>query len=260
MDIQLLVSILGPALWEVFKTLLEKGRDIALDKGSQPLKDWVDKGYDGRKDAETLYAALSKTLDQLTAEGQHDALVATWKFTGLDKKAQFALAGAAVEMTRYAPETISAELLNLLNMNESQRAMLARFVFLLRENLMGMDKFKDGLQYANEMDGLGELRGLSSQMVIVADRLTALLGYEEALVAERRLTTDDAQALRDYLAEVRQKWEGLMLPLLRKKTGDITSAKWIGWPRVPKKLCRSRPKNWNRWRLENCSTVTRNLF
>jgi hypothetical protein len=100
MDIQLLVSILGPALWEVFKTLLEKGRDIALDKGSQPLKDWVDKGYDGRKDAETLYAALSKTLDQLTAEGQHDALVATWKFTGLDKKAQFALAGAAVDALR----------------------------------------------------------------------------------------------------------------------------------------------------------------
>jgi formylglycine-generating enzyme required for sulfatase activity len=224
-DIQLLVSIFGPALWEVFKTLLEKGRDIALDKGMQPLKDWVEEGYDERKDAETLRAALLKTLDQLKAEGQFDSLVAVLKFTGLDKKTQFALAGAAVEMTRYAPETISAELLKLLRMNESHRAMLARFLFLLRENLKGMDKFKDGIQYANEMDSLGLLHGLSDQMVVVANRLTALLGYEEALIAERRLTINDAQALRDYLAEVRQKWEGLMLPLLRKKTGDITTAK-----------------------------------
>ncbi len=225
MDIQLLVSVFGPAFWEVFKTLLEKGRDIALDKGVQPVKDWVDGGYDERKDAETLREALLKTLDQLKAEGQYDSLVATLKFTGLDKKTRLALAGAAVEMTRYAPEIISSELLNLLNLNESQRAMLARFLFILRQHLMDMEKFKDGIQYANDMDGLGELRGLSSQMLIVADRLTALVSYEEALISERRLTTDDAQALRDYLAEARQKWEGLMLPLLRKKSGDITSAK-----------------------------------
>ncbi|HJZ10919.1 MAG TPA: hypothetical protein VJ521_02130, partial [Acidobacteriota bacterium] len=225
MDIQLLVSILGPALWEAFKTLLEKGRDIALDKGMQPLKDWVDNGYDQRKDAETLRATLVRTLDQLNAEGQHDSLVATLKFTGLDKKAHLALAGAAVEMTRYAPEIVSTELLNLLKLEESHRAMLARFLFILRNQLKDVEKFKDGIQYANEMDGLGMLRGLAGQMIVVADRLETLVGYEEALISERRLTTDDAQALHDYLAEVRQKWEGLMLPLLRKKSGDITGAK-----------------------------------
>lgn len=225
MDIQLLVTIFGPALWEVFKALLEKGRDIALEKGVQPVKDWVDNGYDERKDAETLSAALHNTLDQLKAEGQYDSLVATLKFTGLDKKTHLALAGAAVEMTRYAPEIISNELLSLLRLDESRRAMLARFLFILRTQLKEMGKFKDGIQYANDMDSLGALRGISDQMLIVADRLTALVSYEEALISERRLTIDDAQALRDYLAEVRQKWEGLMLPLLRKKSGDITSAK-----------------------------------
>lgn len=225
MDIQLLVSIFGPALWEVFKTLLEKGRDIALDKGVQPVKDWVDRGYDERKDGETLTAALLKTLDQLKAEGQFDSFVATLKFTGLDNKTRLALAGAAVEMTRYAPELISIELLKLLHLDDSHRAMLARFLFILRNQLKDMERYKDGIQYANEIEGLGELRGLSSQMMMVADRLATLVSYEEALISERRLTTDDALALRGYLAEVRQKWEGLMLPLLRKKSGDITSAK-----------------------------------
>ena len=59
-----------------------------------------------RRRAETLSEALLKTLDQLKAEGQYDSLVATLKFTGLDKKAHLALAGMAVEMTRYAPESI----------------------------------------------------------------------------------------------------------------------------------------------------------
>lgn len=225
MDIQFLVSIFGPALWEVAKTLLEKGRDIALDKGFQPLQDWVDNGYDERKDAETLHKNLLKTLDDLKTEGQYDSLVATLKLTGLDNKAHLALAGAAVEMTRYAPEGVSVELLELLDMNESHRALLARFLFLLRGHLKDGERYKDVIQYANEMDSLGALRGLSEQMILVADRLAALVGYEEALIAERRLTTSDAQALQDYLAEVRMKWEGLMLPLLRKKSGDVTSAK-----------------------------------
>jgi hypothetical protein len=190
-----------------------------LDKSVQPVKDWVDHGYDERKDGETLKNALLKTLDQLKEEGQYDSFIAMLKFTGLDNKTRLALAGAAVEMARCDPETISAELLRLLELDHSQRAMLARFLFILRNNLKDIERYKDGIQYANEMDGIGELRGISSQMLIVADRLTTLVGYEEALIAERRLTTDDAQALRGYLTEVRQKWEGLMLPLLRKNRG-----------------------------------------
>ena len=225
MDIQLLVAILGPALWEVFKTLLEKGSDIALDKGIQPVKDWVDNGYDERKDGETLRGALLKTLDQLKEEGQFDSFVATLKFTGLDNKTRLALAGAAVEMARYTPEIITSELLSLLRLDESHRAMLARFLFILRNQLKDMGNYKDGIQYANEMESLGLLRGLSTEMTIVADRLATLVSYEESLIIERRLTIDDANALRDYFVEVRQKWEGLMLPLLRKKSGDITNAK-----------------------------------
>lgn len=226
--IALLISTFGPALWKVFETLLEKGKDIALDKGFEPLKQLIDDGYDERKDAESLRQAVLSTLDELKKDkafDQYDQLLATWKLTGLSDKARLALAGAAVEMTQLSPSVISPELLEMLNLGEDKRNLLARFLFELRNQLKNTERFKAGIQYANEMDGLGVLRGLSSQMILVAERLATLVSYEEALISERRLTTDDAQALRDYLAEVRQKWEGLMLPLLRKKTGDITNAK-----------------------------------
>jgi len=223
-----LISMFGPALWKVFEALLEKGKDIALDKGFEPLKQLVDGAYDERKDAESLGRVFLSTLDELKKDktfDQYEQLLATWKLTGLSSKAQLALAGAAVEMTQLSPSVISTELLKMLNLGEDKRDLLARFLFELRNQLKNTEPFKIGIQYANEMDSLGALRGLSSQMVVVAERLATLVGYEEALIVERRLTTDDAQALRDYLTEVRQKWEGLMLPLLRKKTGDITNAK-----------------------------------
>lgn len=223
-----LISTFGPAIWKVFETLLEKGKDIALEKSFEPLKQVVDSGYDERKDAESLRQAFLSTLDELkkdTAFDKYDHLLAAWKFTGLSDKARMALAGAAVEMTHFSPAALSNELLAILNLEEDQRALLARFLFELRRQLTNKDRFSAGIQYANEMESLGVLRGLSGEMMIVAERLSTLIGYEEALISERRLTTDDAAALRDYLAEVRQKWEGLMLPLLRKKSGDITNAK-----------------------------------
>lgn len=226
--IAFLISTFGPAVWKVFETLLEKGKDIALDKGFEPLKQLVDSGYDERKDAESLSQTILSTLDELKKDkvfDQYDQLLATWKLTGLSDKAKLALAGAAVEMTQLSPSVISPELLAILNLGEDKRILLARFLFELRSQLKYTERFKVGIQYANEMDSLGRLRGLSGDMLIIADRLSVLLGYEEALIQERRLTTDDAQALHDYLVEVRQKWEGLMLPLLRKKTGDITNAK-----------------------------------
>jgi formylglycine-generating enzyme required for sulfatase activity len=226
--ITLLVSLFGPALWGVFKTLLEKGSDLALGKGMQPLKDWIDRGYDDRKDAESLRTAVLSALDELKKdEGleQYDALFATLRLTGLDRKTQFALAGAAVEMTHYAPDAIPTDILGKLNMEEKDRALLARFLFTFREKIKDAARYKDGIAYANEMDGLGLLRGLASQMVFLAEKMDALVSMEDALIVERRLTTDDANALKGYLADVREKWEGLMLPLIRKKSGDVTSAK-----------------------------------
>lgn len=135
------------------------------------------------------------------------------------------LAGAAVEMTNFSTSQLPEQLLKSLDIGGDKKELLARFLFYLRTELIGLDHFKDGIFYANDMDQLGLLRGLGGQMASLAGRLDALSSMEAALLAERHLTTKDQQALTDYLTEMRLRWEGLMLPLLRKKTGDITSAK-----------------------------------
>lgn len=105
-----LVSILGPALWKVFETLLKKGADMAFDKGLEPLKDLIANGYDERKDAKALRRTILAALDEVTdsqAVDRYDKLLATLKLTGLDENTRLALAGAAVEKGIFYPTSIS---------------------------------------------------------------------------------------------------------------------------------------------------------
>lgn len=253
MDITALVALLGPALWEVFKTLAERGADLALERGLQPLKDQIAGGYNERQDAESLRAAIGAALDALKKSGEwdkYDTLLATLKLTGLDRKTQLALAGAAVEMTRFAPEIIPADLLRALELSEDKRPLLAGFLFALREQLKDKDGYRQGISYANEMDSLGHLRGLSLQMTAVAESLEKFLSLEQALAADRRLTDDDVSALSDYLQEARRRWEGLMLPLLRKKSGDMVTNARLKQVFVPLRLRDVRAEEEARRRME----------
>ena len=222
------ISIFGPALWKVFETLLEKGKDQLLDQGFAPFKEWIEGGYQARQQEEQLRQIILDTLEELKESGvidRYDSLFATLKLTGLDEKTRLMLTGATVEMTQYSTSLLPPELFQALEIREGKAELLARFLFTLREKLAKWDKYKDGIRYANDMDKIGLLRGISSQMAAVAERLESLSTMEAALLRDRHLTTDDKQALTDYLIEMRLKWEGLMLPLLRKKSGDITSAK-----------------------------------
>lgn len=222
------VSIFGPALWKVFETIIEKGKDQLLDQGYESFKGWVEAGFKSREQETVLRQAVLDALDDLSESGGIDpytALFATLKLTGLDEKTRLILAGAVVEMTTFSSSTLPASLLNALQIEGEKAELLARFLFHLRGKLADIEKYKDGIRYANDMDKIGLLRGLGLQMSIVADRLVAISSLEAALFRERHLTTDDQQALTDYLDEMRLRWEGLLLPLLRKKSGDIPNAK-----------------------------------
>lgn len=257
MDILTLTTLFGPALWKVFETLLEKGADQLLDQGFEPFKDWVARGYDQAQDEERLHSAILATLDELKKLDPNASLFATLNFTGLDEKARLRLAACAVSLTSADPEQVPVDMFETLNIPAERRVLLARFLFALRGQLARVEKFKDGIQYADRLANLGLLKDLGGHMSLVADQMSAIRSLENALIAERRLTDDDARALRGYLTLVRQKWEGLMLPLLRKKSGDITSAqlkqvfvplflrdvraeeearKWMGKNRPPEKL------------------------
>jgi formylglycine-generating enzyme required for sulfatase activity/DNA polymerase III delta prime subunit len=228
MDLATLIALFGPALWKVFETLLEKGAGQMLDKGFEPFKDWISSGYEAAKDEDRLRKVILAALDELKVSGEvepGESLFAALSLTGLEEKTRLRLAACAVTMTRVAPSSIPADLLAALDLPEERRDLLARFLFALRRQLAQVEQFQDGLRYADQLEQLGLLRSLSGDMALVAERLEAISSLEEILIRERRLDVNDARALRSYLAVVREKWEGLMLPLLRKKSGDITSAR-----------------------------------
>lgn len=62
-----LVTALGTGLFEVFKIVFSKGLEKGVvEPAVEPLRDWVARGYDEKKDAAALNAALLGALDDWT--------------------------------------------------------------------------------------------------------------------------------------------------------------------------------------------------
>ena len=151
-----MVSALGTGLFEVFKIVFTKGLEKGIvEPAAEPLRDWVSRGYDEKKDKAALDAALLAALDDLDNEqglGAADRLVAGWKVLDASPAARQGLAAAALEMASFEPQRIPAELLKELNLEQAHRDLLARFLFRLRSRLGGVEKYKDGIAYADRLE------------------------------------------------------------------------------------------------------------
>ncbi len=228
--VAMLAAMLGPALFKAFEKVLEKGVvDPALEKGLEPFQKWLTGGYDRAKDAEALRGAVGAALDDLEKDqqvGGYGRLVASLKLTGLDEKQLDLLAAAAVEMADFRPEALPLGLLNALDLDETRRDLLARFLFYLHRRLAGVEKYKDGVALADRLAGRGLLAGLTQQVIALQARADRLVSIEDALIGERRLLPagEDARALRIYLETMRQSCGDLNLPLIRKRSGEAVQA------------------------------------
>jgi formylglycine-generating enzyme required for sulfatase activity len=127
-------------------------------------------------------------------------------------------------MAAFDPSRIPDELLKTLKMGESQRDLLARFLFRLRGRLGAAEEFKEGVAYADRLEARGGLAGLTKHVIDIHAQLAVLATVSQAMTKDRRLSTDDEQALAGYLENVREQWSRLTLPLIRKRTVEVTSA------------------------------------
>ncbi len=233
---------LGIGLYEAFKKVAEKALiDPSLEKGLEPFKQWLTKGYDQQKDAEELNNSLLAALDDLCNQyprADLERLIATLKLTGLNQEQHTALAAAVIEMSHPEPTLVPDDLLKTLDLDENHRQMLARFLFHLRGRLALSDKYKDAIRYADRLDQRGLLVGLSQQFLDLQKQLTLQLSLFEKLVALCDLNSDDKQkqALKDYLDWARQKWGSLSLPLIRKRSGDMVRDASLKQVFVPLKM------------------------
>ena len=226
--ITLLVAGLGMGLYKAFEKVAEKGAESTLEKGLEPFKQWLFKGYDEKKDAQALQEILIKALDDLLAqypEYDPERLIVTLKLTDLTQEQHTALAAAAVEMSHLEPSLVPVDLLKSLELEEDRREMLARFLFHLRRRLAQSEKYKAAIDYASDLDRRDLLVGLSQQILDLQKQASAQTSLLDTLVTLHHLTGDDKQALQSYLDWARQRWGSLTLPLIRKRSGDTMHAK-----------------------------------
>ncbi len=203
----LIVSALGPALVTVFTKLAEKGLvDPALEKGLEPFRNLLTRGYDQKKDE----ARLTKALQAALPAGEADARLF---FALSDLKANPALAAraaaAVVEMTGDDPARLPPDLLRDLKLDDSHRPALATALFKLRAELVKLENYRDGIRYANELHALNRLDGLYELVAGLAATVTEAGGVK---VLRVQVMPPDARTLEaPYLKNVMNEFAGLPL-------------------------------------------------
>ncbi|MCI0555710.1 MAG: SUMF1/EgtB/PvdO family nonheme iron enzyme [Anaerolineae bacterium] len=187
-------ALLATALYEAGKTVVEKGVvDPALEKGLEPLKSWLTRGYDAKKADRELQSAFSEIIKDSGSSVGSDEDLADWlKGVGLDrlqapknevlrKQVAHALIGFT-DPNAPPPENLMIS----LGWPRSRRIELSALLFRLRSSLAKSESWRPLLTYANDMQAQG----------LLSDILQRVGKLESALVQ-----TLDGNALRVVLVE-----------------------------------------------------------
>ena len=252
MDPVTLAAVLGPALVTVLTKLAEKG---VADPALKPLTDWLEKstlgGYNQKKAEADLLKAVKEALPPAGDSG--DPSRQRWQNAlaqlGSTPRLAARAAMAAVEMASEDPARVPSDLLKELRI-EPERAAFAAFLFKLRQGLLDVEGYAEGIRYADAL----EERGLLRERMSLARRALAI---DEALLADRRLTTDDEQALRGYIAEVRRQLRYMPLPLTRVSGPDARAGAELAEVFVPLLLRDEREEAQARQRAEKRARSSR---
>jgi hypothetical protein len=215
-------ALLAPPIYDAVKQLAAR-RVILVP---QLVQDWLDKG-DQKRNEEALREAILATLAEIEPDSnQWENLIISLKLTGLSDQQLKLVGAAAVQMWRLTPDAVSDELLTELSLDQSRRDLLANFLFQLRHQLARseVETIREAVAYADRLAERNELHRLVELAVIQKQLSELRLSQDEAICKDRQLIANDAKALRGYLGAVRQEWENLPLPLIRKRAVEITQA------------------------------------
>lgn len=216
---------IGPYVYDAIKMLADKG---AAEPVTQPLRDWFRRRYDQKRDVEGLREAVLQALAAIEpVSDEWENLLAALKLTGLNASQARLVAAAAIEMRVNSAEALPDDLFTSLNLDPSRRELLGRFLFELRRELAKskVETYKDAIDYVDRLDDRGLLVGLTQNTLYLIALLEKRLSNDAVKIKMMHLTDDDGKALRAYLTYVREKWEVLPLPLLRKEKYEITQGK-----------------------------------
>ncbi len=212
---------LATSLGIVGKKLLDKATDAALEPAASLFKSWLQKDYNAAVAQEALRKIVGAALDEArTSLPQAMEHLARWKITEQTAEVHELLTATAVEMVKPEPKLIPSKLADALEITEQDREMFAGFLYILRKHLAKADGFDKLIAYANDLDRRGLLEGLTQKVDQLIEEAKQFTSYLKLVRAERHVTDRDEVALEKYYELARKEWSGLMLPMIRQRTGD----------------------------------------
>jgi len=208
-----LAVALGPALFTAFEKLLEKGViDPALEKGLEPLREWLTRPYDKKKEAAKLRAAVEAAARQAGGDTAVGTRLGRALNSLQDQPARAVrVAAAAIEMVRDDPNRLPPELLKELDLLDDHRPPFAKFLFALRTSLSHLEPYAAGIQYADQLDTRHILEGLYERVSAVAEVVTDTTSGKAIRVQIVPSAPDTRELERSYLENVLIEYGGLSL-------------------------------------------------
>lgn len=181
-------SLLATALFEIAKTLAEKGVvDPAMEKGLSPITKWITGGFDRKKAEEELQKAFMEAIKSAGAPSSGDDNVAKWlKGMGLDrlqeKKNHLLRMKVAQSIIEHTDPQLPPpdDLVMLLRWPRDQKVELSKLLYNIRRSLSKFDQWQPLIAYADSAAEQGMLKTIISRitdfsnLMVWADSGTAL--------------------------------------------------------------------------------------
>lgn len=222
-----LISSLAIAFLKVAEKLVDNLTNDIIDPANDQLIKWLRKDYDVAVAREELRSVIMKTLDEVREQLPLglDRLILTLRITGQTPEIYEQIAASTLEMVKPDPTIIPEKLVKALGINTQDRDLFSMFLYTLRKNLSATPKFEALINYTNEMDKRGILIGIATEITDIAEKNQEISTYLRLLTSNRRLSSDDNQALENYLKDGRKDWGEMILPLIRKRVGTTKFVK-----------------------------------
>ncbi len=219
-------AALGAGLFKALETLANKA---IVEPTLKPLSEFLEGKYNKKKAEASLLAAVKLAL--ATATGSPDqkewarfrwvtALESLKANPGLAARA----AAAAVEMVGDDPARVPPDLAKDINLSSDQHAPFAAFLFKLRQELVKIEGYGAGIQYANELHALNPLDGLYELVAGVVGEAGG-----QKFVWVRPLPPDQRALERPYLEFL---LEELHAPAMESRAKDKTLGEPLRLERV----------------------------
>lgn len=191
----------------VGKTLL----DPVLDPVAEKLRAWLPKlqSQDERQIALAVQQALQSVGAPVQAENVHQFILRT----GFDQFAaqgnhtlRHEMARAVLVMTAPEVALIPDTIFQWVRWPNSERPLLAQFLYEVRRNLAGLETMRPLIEYADRDDVRQRLHALQLDLSRTADAAERSARYLQALLLDRGIAADkpDGQALGEYLELLRK--------------------------------------------------------